>query len=176
MRGECHCLPTNDGVKNFTADAVANFFHRTCCVKNMIRERLASSKKCSDVPRGYVSVLRHTVAKKLPPINLTVIKSPKILAVKFSTNVYWNRVATDRWKSIVESGTKKQLSFRTIEDSEQTMTLLLPINNLSKDCLSFNQSEQSIMIEVTLNRWNCKTFNHFSFYNVAYLSKFMPSI
>ena len=60
----------------------------------MIRESLASSKKSSDVRRCYVYVVRHTATMTSPLINSN-------LAVKISTSVYWNRVATDHWKSIV---------------------------------------------------------------------------
>ena len=34
MRTECQSLRSNDCINNFTADAVANFFPRTCCVKH----------------------------------------------------------------------------------------------------------------------------------------------
>ena len=66
----------------------------------MIRETLASSKKNSDVRRCYVCEVRHTVVMTSPLINLN-------LAVKVSTNVYWNKAATDHWKSIGESRTGK---------------------------------------------------------------------
>ena len=62
----------------------------------MIRKSLASSKKKSDVRRCYVYVVRHTAAMTSPLINLS-------LAVKGSTKAYWNRAATDHWKSIGES-------------------------------------------------------------------------
>ena len=50
IRAEGQRLRSNDCVDSFTADAVAYFFTRTCCVKqkkNMIRERLAYLKKSS---------------------------------------------------------------------------------------------------------------------------------
>ena len=62
----------------------------------MIRESLAYLKKSSDVQRYYVYVVRHTDAMTSPLINLN-------LAVKVSTNAYWNRAATDHWKGIGES-------------------------------------------------------------------------
>ena len=34
MRAEWQRLRSNDCVDNFTADTVANFFRRTCCVKH----------------------------------------------------------------------------------------------------------------------------------------------
>ena len=95
-------LRSNDCVDTFTADAVANVFPRTCCVKtnNVIRESLAYLKKSSDVRRCYVYVVRHIAAMTSPLIKLN-------LAVKVSTNAYWNGAATDHWKNIVESWTKK---------------------------------------------------------------------
>ena len=62
----------------------------------MIRESLAYLKNSSDVRRCYVYVVRHTAAMTSSLINLN-------LAVKVSTNAYWNRAATDHWKSIGES-------------------------------------------------------------------------
>ena len=66
----------------------------------MIRESLAFLMKSSDVRRCYVYVVRHTADMTSPLINLN-------LAVKVSTNAYWNRVATDHWKSIGESWTNR---------------------------------------------------------------------
>ena len=46
MRGEWKRLRSNDCVCSFTADAVANFFPRTCCVKhcgNIVFKKLARS-------------------------------------------------------------------------------------------------------------------------------------
>ena len=98
LRPDCQRLRSNDCVDSFTADAVANFFpeHVVYNTNNMIRESLVSSKKSSDVRRCCICVVRHSVAIMLPLINLN-------LEVTVSTNVYWNRAATDHWKSIVES-------------------------------------------------------------------------
>ena len=98
MRAEWQRLRSNDCVDNFTADAVANLFPRTCCVKHKQHDKRepASSKKSSDVRKCYVCVVRHTVAMTSPLINSN-------LAVRVSTNVCWNRAATDNWKSIGES-------------------------------------------------------------------------
>ena len=46
------------------------------------------TNKSSDVRRFYVCAVRHTVAMTQTIINLK-------LAVKVSTNVYWNEAATD---------------------------------------------------------------------------------
>ena len=58
----------------------------------MLGENLAYLKSV-DVRRCYVYAVRDTAAMLSPLINLN-------LAVKLSTNAYWNRVATDHWKSI----------------------------------------------------------------------------
>ena len=62
----------------------------------MIRDSLAYLKKSSDGGRFYVNVVRHTAALTSPLINLN-------LAINVLTNVYWNKAATDHWKSIGES-------------------------------------------------------------------------
>ena len=49
----------------------------------MIRETLVYLKKNSDVRRCHVYVVRHTAAMTSPLINLKI-------AVKVSTNAYWN--------------------------------------------------------------------------------------
>ena len=98
MRAEWQRLPSNDFVDSLTANAVANFFpeHVLQNTNNMIRESLVFLKKSSDVRRYYVYVVRHTAAMTSPLKNLN-------LAVKQSTNAYWNRAATDHWKSIGDS-------------------------------------------------------------------------
>ena len=83
MGAEWEWLRSNDCVDRITADAVAIFLPRTCCVKqkqHAKRESLASSKKSSDVRRCYVFVVRHTVTTMSSLINLNP-------AVKVSTNV-----------------------------------------------------------------------------------------
>ena len=59
----------------------------------MIRESLDYLEKSSDVRRCYVYVVRHNAAMTSPLIN-------RNLAVKVSINAYWDRAATDHWKSI----------------------------------------------------------------------------
>ena len=102
MRAEWQRLRSNDWVDSFTADAVANFFPRKCCVKHKQHDRRAPGllKKSSDVWRCYVYAVRHPAALMSPLINFN-------LAVNVSTNEYWNRAGTDRWKRIGESWTKK---------------------------------------------------------------------
>ena len=98
MRAEWQRLRSNDCVDSFTADAVASFFPRTCCVKQKQHDERepAYLKKSPEVLRCFVYVVRHTVSMISLPINLN-------LAVKVSTNANWNRAATDHWKSIGES-------------------------------------------------------------------------
>ena len=101
MRAEWQRLRSNDCLDIFTADTVANFFHGTFCVKHKQHDkREPGLKKSSDVRRYYVYVVGHTAAMTSPLINLS-------LAVKVSTKLYWNRAATDQWKSIGKSWTKR---------------------------------------------------------------------
>ena len=93
MRAEWQRFRSNDCVDSFTADALENFSQNT---NNMIRESLVCLKKSSDVRICYVYVVKHTAAMTSPLIKLN-------LAVKVSVNAYWNRAATDHWKSIGES-------------------------------------------------------------------------
>ena len=98
MRAERQRLRSNDCVDSFTADAVANFFPRTCCVKHKQQDKkepglFEEEFRCT---RCHVYAVRHIVAITSPPINLK-------LAVKVSTNAYWNSAGTDHWKIIGES-------------------------------------------------------------------------
>ena len=98
MRAEWQRLRSKLCVVSVTADAVANSFPRTCCVKHKQhkKESLVFLKKSSDVRRCYGYVVRHTAA-------MTSLLTNLISAVKISTNASWNRVATDHWKSIGDS-------------------------------------------------------------------------
>ena len=102
MRAHWQRLRSNDCVDSFTADVLANLFPRTSCVKHkeLMKESLVFLMKSSDVRRSYVYVLRRTAPMTSPLINL-------ILAVNVSKKAYWNRAATDHWKSIWESWTKR---------------------------------------------------------------------
>ena len=98
MRAQWQRLRSNDFVDNFTADAVANFFSRSCCVKHKQHDKREPGLfiEESDVRRCCVYLIRHTAATKSPLTNLNS-------AVKVSTNAYWKRAATDHWKKIGES-------------------------------------------------------------------------
>ena len=85
MRSEWHKLRSNECVEIFTADALANFFPRTCCIKHkqhdtrepcLFKEEFRCTEMlclCSKTYSCYDA----------PLINLS-------LAAKVSTNVYWN--------------------------------------------------------------------------------------
>ena len=92
MRAEWQRLRSNDCVDKISGDAVAYFFHRTCCVKHEQQDKRESGLfkeefRCT----GMLCLCAAS-----PLINLK-------LAVKVSTSAYWNRAATDYSKSIRKS-------------------------------------------------------------------------
>ena len=98
MRAECQGLQSNDSVDSFTVDAVANFFPRTCSVKHKQLDK--------GEPGLFKEEFRCTETLCLCSKTYCYydVTSNKLnLAVKVSTNAYWNRAATDSWKSIGES-------------------------------------------------------------------------
>ena len=110
MRAEWQKLRSNDCVDSFTTDAVANIFPRTCCVKRkeydkrepgLFKKEVGWTEMLCLCSKFYCSLtsLLLNLSLAVPLLNLS-------LAVKVSTNAYWNRAATDHWKSIGVSGTK----------------------------------------------------------------------
>ena len=102
MRAEWQRMRSNDCVDNFTADAVANVFPRTRCVKH----------KQHDKREPGLFKVEFRCTEMLCLCSKTYccydVTSNKLkLAVKFSTNAYWKRAATDHWRSIGESRTKR---------------------------------------------------------------------
>ena len=98
MRAEWQMLRPTDCVDSFTANDVVNFFPLKCCVKHTQHDErepdlFKEEFRCTGC---YVFVVGHTAAMASPLINLN-------LAVKVSTNAYWNKAATDHWKNIRES-------------------------------------------------------------------------
>ena len=98
MSAEWQRLRLIDCVDSFTADALAVFFPRTCCVKHKQPDKRESGFfkeefRCTEM---LYLCSKNTVAMTSPLINLKFV-------VKVSTNVYWNRAAMDHWKSIEES-------------------------------------------------------------------------
>ena len=96
MRAEWQRLRSNDSVGTFNADAVANFFPRTCFVKckqhdmrepGLVKEEFSYSDMSCLCSKTYFFY-------DVTPKKFTYI------AVKVSTNAYRNRGATDHRKSI----------------------------------------------------------------------------
>ena len=103
MKAEWQKLRSIDCVHNFTADAVAIFCPRTYCVKHKQHDKRE--------PRLYKKEFRCTemlclCSKTYRCYDVTYFKF-EISSLKVSTNAYWNRAATDHWKGIGESGTRK---------------------------------------------------------------------
>ena len=88
----------NDCVDSFTADAVANFFPRSCCVKH----------KQHDNREPGLFEEEFTCKEMLCLCSKTnccynVFSNKLKFSSKSLKNAYWNRAATDHWKSIGES-------------------------------------------------------------------------
>ena len=98
MRAEWQRLRLNDCVDSFTADAVAIFFPRTCCVKHKQHDKREPGPFKEEFLCAEMLCL---CSKTYCCYDNTSNK--KNLAVKVSTNAYWNRARTDHWKSIGES-------------------------------------------------------------------------
>ena len=97
MRVEWQRLRSNDWVDSFTADAVANFFLRTCCVKHKQHDKRE--------PDLFKEEFRCTEILCLCSMTFCcydVTSDNLNLTVKVSTNAYCNSAATDHWKSIGE--------------------------------------------------------------------------
>ena len=58
---------------NFVADALSNFFPRTCCGKHIKHDNQAYSKKNSDVLKCIACVVRPTVATARTLIKLNLV-------------------------------------------------------------------------------------------------------
>ena len=98
MRAEWQRLWSNDCVDNFTAHSVANFFPGTCCVKHKQHDKrehglFKEEFRCTEM----LCLSSKTYCY------YDVTSKNSNLALKVSTNVYWNKAATDHWKSIGES-------------------------------------------------------------------------
>ena len=121
MRAERQRFWSNDCVDSFTADAAASFFPRTCCLKHkqhdkrepgLFKEEFICTEMLCLCSKTYCCY--------------DVTSNKLNFSRKDLTNVSWNRVATDHWKSNVE----------------QTMTVLLPGNKLRKVCSTFIQKKR----------------------------------
>ena len=98
MKAEWQKLRSNDCVDSCTADAVTNFFPRTCCVKHKQHDKSEPGLFKEDSRCKEMLCL---CSKKYCCYDVT-FKNLN-LAVKNSTNAYWKRVGTDHCKSIGES-------------------------------------------------------------------------
>ena len=102
MRTEWQRLRSNDCVHNFTADAVAIVFPGTCCVKHKQHDKRE--------PGLFKEEFRYTEMLCLYSKTnccYDVASKNLNLAVKVSSNAYWNRAATEHRKSNREFWTKK---------------------------------------------------------------------
>ena len=98
MRAEWQRLRSNDCVDSFTADAVAIFFPRTSCVKHKQYDKrepglFKEEFRCTEI-----------LCLSSKTYCCSDVTSDRLkFSSKVSTNVYWNKAATDHWKSIEES-------------------------------------------------------------------------
>ena len=137
MKAEWQRLRSNDCVDSFTADAVANFFPRTCCVKHkqhdkrepgLFKEEFRCTKMICLCSKTYCCY------------NVTFNK------LKFSSKGLNKRVLEQSGDGPLEKyrrvlNEKVHVTSNKIEDSEQTIILWLPLNRLRKVCPTFTQNE-----------------------------------
>ena len=95
MKAEWQKLRSNDYVDSFTADAVANFFPRICCVKHKQHDKREPGLFKEEFI--YTEMLCLCITTNFC-YDITSNK-PKFSS-KVSTNVFWNKTATDHWKNI----------------------------------------------------------------------------
>ena len=156
MRAEWQRLRSKDCVDSFTADAVANFFPRTCIVKHKQHDKRE--------PGLFKDEFRCTemlclCSKTYCCYDVTSNK------LKFSSKGLHKR-------ALEQSGDGPLEKYRRVLNEkvnvtsnnrgfEQTITLLPPMNKLRKVSYTFIKKEQSKLMEFTLNRLICKIFTHF---------------
>ena len=136
MRAVCQRLRSNDCVNNFTADAAANFFPRTCCVKHKQHDKREPGLLKEEFRRTEMLCL---CSKTYCCYDVTSNK------LKFSRKCLNKRVLEQSGDGPLEKYRKvlneKGKTLRTIEGSERTITLLPPMNKLRKVCPTFIQRE-----------------------------------
>ena len=137
MRAEWQRLRSDDYVDSFTADSVAIFFPQTCCVKHKKKHDkrepgrfrgefrctdmlclCSQTNCCYDVSSNKLKIGSKRLSNRLPEQN--------------------GDGPLEKYRRVLN---EKGTSLRTIEDSEQTISLLLPMNKLRKVCPTFTQSE-----------------------------------
>ena len=167
MRAEWQRLRSIDCGDNFTADAVAIFFPRTCCLKHKHYDKreLALFKeefRCTEMLClcsktyccYYVTSIKLKFSKK--GLNKRVLERSGDGQVE-----KYRRVLNEK-----ENVTSDNRGFRTNNQSVATYEQV-------KVCPTFTESKK-LRVEFTLNRLICKIFTHLSFYNVS-LFNFLPS-
>ena len=136
LRAEWQRLRSNDCVNSFTADAVANFFPRTCCVKHKHHDKRA--------PGLFKEEFRCTEMLCLCSYSYCCydVTSNKF---QFSSKDLIKRVLEQRGDGLLEKYrrvlTEKVNVTSKIEVSEQAITLLPPMNKLRKVSPTFIQKE-----------------------------------
>ena len=137
MKAEWQRLRSNDCVDSFTADAVANFFPRTCCVKHkqhdkrepgLFKEEFRCTKMICLCSKTYCCY---------------EVSSNKL---KFNSKGLDKRVLEQSGDGPLEKyrrvlNEKVNVTSNKIEDSEQTIILWLPLNRLRKVCPIFTKNE-----------------------------------
>ena len=135
MRAEWQRLRSNDCVDNFTADAVANFLPRTCCVKHKQHDRrepglFKEEFRCTEI----VCLCSKTYCCYDVTSNKLKVSSKGLNNCVLEQS-HDRTLEKHRWAL-----NGKIMSVRTIQDSEQTITLLPPMNKLRKVCPTFTQN------------------------------------
>ena len=128
MRAQWQRLRSNDCVDNLTADAVANFFPRTCCVKPKQHDKrepglIKEEFRCTEM-----------LCLCIKTYSCCDVTSNKF---KFSSKGLNKRVLEQSGDGPLEKhrrvlNEKVNVTSNTIEDSEQTITLFPPMNKLKK--------------------------------------------
>ena len=157
-------------VDSFTADAVANLFPRTYCVKHKQHDKrepglLKEEFICTE--------MLYLCSETYCCFDVTSNK-PKFSSKGLNKSVL-EQSGDGPLEKYCRVLNEKVNALRTIGDSEQTSTLLPPINKLRNVCPTCTQIEQSRVMECTLNCLVCKIFNYFLFLNIVYICNFIHS-
>ena len=156
MRAEWQRLGSNDCVDNFTADAVAIFFPRSCFVKHKQHDRRE--------PGLFEEEIRCTEMLSLCSKTYCCydVTSKKL---KFSSKGLNKRV-------MEQSGDRPLEKYRRVLNENVNVTsnnrgirtnnhFVATYEQVKKSLSFFTQNEESRLMDFTLNRLICKTFNHF---------------
>ena len=169
-RAEWQRLRSTDCFDSFTADAAANFFPRTCCVKHKQHDKRE--------PGLFKEEFRCTemlcLCSKTHCCQDVTSNKPKFISKCLNKRILeqsgdgplekYRRVLSEK-----VNVTSNNRGFRTNNDSVATY------QQVKKSLSFFIQNEKSKVMEFTRNCLTCKIFTQFSFYNVVYLSNFIHS-